>query len=191
MGCLSMCIIHTHTHTLYVTAIITNSQRIRNYTDSDRNTGTRGKFRHSHAAPRHIRMPLVVTQPHKQHSQSVRHLTAVIYQITCGVIHKNLAGDAHHMLFFNVQPANQPAITVLDFSREKFGRRWFTATCVIRYKLFVSVHTAPLHPECYTTDKNVKITSLSLRIYNTLKIMRVTESADLTIVHKQNDMKKS
>jgi hypothetical protein len=35
-----------------------------------------------------------------------------------GDIHNSLAGDAHHMLFFNVQPVNQPTITVLVLSRE-------------------------------------------------------------------------
>jgi hypothetical protein len=159
----------------------TTSTRIRNYADSDGETGTGGNFPHSHAAPRHIRTAQVTTQPQKLHSQSVGLVTAVMYQVTgltcnfvygmglqpAGIIHNNSAGCAH--LFFHVRPTNQPTITDVDLCHKKVESPWFTETRVIRYQPFVSVHNATFHPECYTIDKRSN-KPFSLSIYSTLKL---------------------
>jgi len=49
-------------NTLRGTMLRTSSPRIRNYADSDGQTGTGGNFRLSHAAPRHIPTAQVITQ---------------------------------------------------------------------------------------------------------------------------------
>jgi hypothetical protein len=132
-------------HTLCGTVLRTRSRRIRNYADSDGETGTGGNFPLSHAAPRHIRTAQVITQPQKLHSQLLGPVTAVMYQVTgltcsfvygmglqpAGIIHNNLTGDAHHLLFFHMPPANQPTITGVDLCHKKAGRPCFTETCVI------------------------------------------------------------
>jgi hypothetical protein len=69
-------------HTVRGTALRTSSTRIRNYVDSDGETGTSDNFRVSQAAPRHIRTAEVITQPQKLHSQLVALVTAVMYQLT-------------------------------------------------------------------------------------------------------------
>jgi hypothetical protein len=153
-------------HTLCGTVLRTSSPRIRNYADSDGETGTGRYFLLSHAAPRHIRMAQVITQSQKLHSQLVGVMTAVMYQVTgltcycvysmglqpMGIIDNNVAGDTNPLLFFHMQPANQPTIMGVDLCHKMFGRPWFTETRVIRYQPFVSVHNAPFHSECYTTD---------------------------------------
>jgi hypothetical protein len=70
-----------------------------------------------------------------------------------GIIHNNLAGDAHNLLIFHVQPTNQPTIRGVDLCHRKFGCPLFTETRVIRYQPFASVHNNRLHFQCYTTDK--------------------------------------
>jgi hypothetical protein len=57
---------------------------------------------------------------------------------TLGIIHNNLAGDVHYLLFSHVRPANQSTKTGVDLCHKKVGRRWFTETRVIRYKQFIS-----------------------------------------------------
>jgi len=112
-------------HTLRCTVLRTSYFIIQNYADSEGESGIRGNFRLSHAVPRHIRTTHVITQPQKLHSQLVGLVTAVMYQVaglTCSfvygmglqtaeVIHSNLAGHAHHLLFLHVRHANQPTIT--------------------------------------------------------------------------------
>jgi hypothetical protein len=94
-------------------------------------------------------------------------VTAVMYQVTgltcsfvygmglrpAGIIHNNVAGDAHHLLFFHMRAANQTRITGVDLCHKKVGRPCFTETCAIRYQPFVSVHNIPFHSECHTIDK--------------------------------------
>jgi len=109
--------------TLCGTVLRTSYPRIRNYADSDGETAKHGNFRLSNAAPRHIHMAQVTTQTQKLHSQLMGLLTAVMYQVAglmcsfamrlqpVGVIHNNLPGYAHHLLFLDVRPANQPTLT--------------------------------------------------------------------------------
>jgi len=129
-------------HTLCVTVLRTSFFIIRNYADSEAQTGTGGNFRLSTAAPRHIRTAHVIIHPQKLHSQLVGLVTAVMYQVaglTCsfvygmglqpaGVIHSNLAGHAHHLLFLHVRHANQPTITGVYLYHKKVGSPWFTET---------------------------------------------------------------
>jgi hypothetical protein len=149
------------------TVLRTTSPRIRNYADSDGETGTGGNFPLSHAAPRHICMAQVITQPYKLQSQLVRLVTAVMYQVTnlmcslvysmspqhAGIIHNNVAGTARNLLIFRVRPMNQPTIMGVDLCHKRFWCPWFTETRVIRYKPFVSVRNAPFHSERYTINK--------------------------------------
>jgi len=61
----------------------------------------------------------------------------------------NPAGDAHHFLFFHVQPANQqPTITGVDLCHKNVGHPLFTETRVIRYQPY-TVHNARFHSEYY------------------------------------------
>jgi hypothetical protein len=159
-------------HTVCGTVLRTSSTRIRNYADNDVETGTGGNFPLSHTSPRHIRTAQVITQPQKLHSQLMGLVIAVMYQaadLTCcffygmglqpaGIIHNNLAGDAHHLLFLHVRPVNQPTITGVDLFHKKCGRPCFTETHVIRYRLFVSVLNARFHSECYPIDKSSNTT---------------------------------
>jgi hypothetical protein len=69
-------------HTVCGTVLRTSSTGIRNYTDSDEQTGTGGNFPLPQAAPQHIRTAQVITQPHKLHSQLVQPVTAVMYRVT-------------------------------------------------------------------------------------------------------------
>lgn len=108
----------------------TSSAKIRNYTDSERETATGGNFRLSTAVSWHIRTAQVIPQPQRLHSQLVGFVTAVMYQVaglTCsfvygmglqpdGIIHYNLASDAHHLLFSHVRPTNQSTITVCTYA---------------------------------------------------------------------------
>jgi hypothetical protein len=137
-------------HTLYGTVLTASSTTIRNYADSDGETGTGGDFPLSHAAPRHIRMAEFIALRQKLHSQLLGLVTAVMYQVvglTCsfvygmgiqlaGIIHNNLAGDAHNLLIFHVLPANQTTITGVDLCHKQVGRSWFTETRVIRHQPF-------------------------------------------------------
>jgi hypothetical protein len=140
-------------YTLCSTVLRKISNRIRNYADSNGETGTVGNFRRSHAAPRHIRTAHVITQPQKIHSQFVGLVTAVMCQVTgltcsfvygmglqpVGVIHNNLDGDADYLLFFHVRPANLPTITGMVLAIKKVGRPWLIESCVIRYQPLVRI----------------------------------------------------
>jgi len=135
-------------HTLCGTVLRTSYFIIRNYADSEAETGTGVNFRLSHAAPLHIDTAHVISHPQKLHSQLVGLVTAVIYELaslTCSfvygmslqtavVIHNNLAGHAHHLLFLNVRPANQPTISGVYLYHKKVGRPWFTETHVNQYQ---------------------------------------------------------
>ena len=73
-------------------------------------------------------------QPQKLHSQLVGLVTAVMYRVaglTCtfvygvglqpaGVIHNNLDGYTHHLLFFHVWTATQSTITGVSLCHKKF-----------------------------------------------------------------------
>jgi len=90
-------------HTLCGTVLRTSYPRIRNWENSDGETGTGGNFRLSTARPRQIRTGHVITQPQSQLAGLV---TAVMYNVPslmcssvygmglqpAGVIHSNLAG---------------------------------------------------------------------------------------------------
>jgi hypothetical protein len=103
-------------HTVCGTVLRTSSTGIRNYADSDGQTGTALNFPLSQAAPHHIRTAQFITQPHKLHSQSVQLVTAVMYRVTglmcsfvytmglqpAGITNNNLAGDAQHLLLLLV-----------------------------------------------------------------------------------------
>ena len=69
-----------------------------------------------------------------------------------GIIHNNLAGDTSNLLFFCVQPTNQPTRKGVGCCHKKVGRPWFTETRVIQYQPFVSVHNNRFHSKCYTND---------------------------------------
>jgi hypothetical protein len=97
--------------TLCCLMLRTSSQRIRNYANSDGQTGKGGNFQLPTAIPRHIRITQVITQPKKLQSQLVGFVTAVMYQVasftyiflrhgspTAWRHPQNLAGDAHHLL---------------------------------------------------------------------------------------------
>jgi len=160
--------LNTHNmNTLHGTVLRTSSPRIRNYTDSDGETGTGRKLRLSHAVPQHICTAQFITQPQKLHSHFLWPVTAVMYQVaglTCGfvygmdrrpagVIHNNLAGDTQHMLFFQVRPMNQPTIMSVNLCHRKAGCPWVTETHIIRYQPFVLIHNSRFHSECYTNDR--------------------------------------
>jgi hypothetical protein len=70
-----------------------------------------------------------------------------------GIIHNNLTGDAHLLVFFHRLPPNHPTTTGVDLCHKKFGRPWFTETRAIRYQPSLSVHNAPFHSQCHTTHK--------------------------------------
>ena len=80
-------------HTLCGTVLRTSSIRIRNYADSDAETGTDGNFWLSYSAPRNIRTGKVMTLPQKLHSQLAGLVTAVMYQET-GLAWFRLHGSA-------------------------------------------------------------------------------------------------
>jgi hypothetical protein len=65
-------------HTVCGTVLRTSSTTIRNYVDSDRETG--GNFPLSQPASRYIRTLQVITQPQK-HSELLGPVTAVMYQV--------------------------------------------------------------------------------------------------------------
>ena len=141
-------------------------------------------------------------------------VTVVKYQVTgltcsfvygiglqpTGIIHNNLAGCAHRLLFFHLRPANQPTITAVDLWHKNVGCPRFTETRAIRYQPSVSVHNVPLHSAIQLTkpatehvkiifivvpsmlcafvgyvSTDVKITSFSLPIYSPLKFTYVIE----------------
>jgi len=144
-------------NTLRGTALRTSSHRIKNYTDSDGETGTGGNCRLSHATPRHICTAHVITQQHKLHDSC--HVPSDQFNMQFRLQHGSPtrghkpAGNAHHFIFFHAQPADQqPTIMGVDLCQKKFGRPWFTETCVNRYQPFVSVHNDRFHSECYTND---------------------------------------
>src|SRR5215510_5041529 len=132
-------------HTLSCTVLRTSSHRIQNFAHTDGETETGENFLLSTATPQHIPTAQVITQPHKLYSQLVRLMTAVMYQVTgltcsfvygmgvqsAAITHNNLAGDAHHLLLFHMQPTNQPTLMSLDLSYNKVGCPSFTETLVI------------------------------------------------------------
>jgi len=136
-------------HILCGTVLRTSYPRIRNYTDSDRlQQGDIFDFQ----LPRHgIFVRRKLTQPQKLHSQLVGLMTAAMYQVAglmCsfvygmglqpdGIIHYNLAGDAHHLLLFHVRPTNG-----VYLYHKKVRRLWFTDSRVNRYQPFPSFHYA-------------------------------------------------
>ena len=89
------------------------------------------------------------------------------------VIHNNLAGDAHHLLF-HVQSTNQPTITSVELCHKKAGHPWFTETRVIRSQQFGD-STLNATQETKAARKHVKTTSFFLRKYRTLKFTYVIE----------------
>jgi len=48
------------------------------------------------------------------------------------VIHNNLVGQAHHLLFLHVRTANQPKIRAAYIYHKKVGHTWFTLSHVNR-----------------------------------------------------------
>ena len=150
--------LNTHNmHTLCGTVLRTSSPRIRNYTDNDGETGTGGNFRLAHAASRHIHTAQLITQEHKlQDSSKVpSDQFNVQFRLQHGSpTHGHIpAADAHHFIFFQVQPANQQStITSANLCHKNVGRPWFTEIIVTRFQPFVSVHNARFHPEGYTND---------------------------------------
>jgi hypothetical protein len=105
------------------------------YADSDGETGTGGNFRLSHAVPRHIRAAQVITQQ-KLHDSCNE--PSDQFQVQFRLWHGSPthghkpAGDAHHSIFFHVQPAKQqPTIMGVDLCNKNFGRPWFIETRVI------------------------------------------------------------
>jgi len=96
------------------------------------------------------------THPQKLHSQLMELLTAIMYQVaglTCSftygmglqtedVIRNSLVGQAHHLLFLHVRPANQPKIRAAYIYHKKVGQPLFSQSRVNRYQLFVSFHYA-------------------------------------------------
>jgi hypothetical protein len=77
-------------HILCGTVMRTSSPRIRNYADSNGETGRGGNFRLSTAAPRQISTAHVITQQQELHLQSLRIVTAVMYQVaglTCSFVY--------------------------------------------------------------------------------------------------------
>jgi hypothetical protein len=159
-------------HTVCGTVLRTSSTRIRNYTDSDGQTGTGRKSPLSLAAPQHIRIAQVITQPQKLHSKLVVLVKAVSYRVTgltCSfvygmgvqhavIIHNNLAGDTHPSLFFHMRPANEPTQTGADHNHKNVGRPWFTKHVLFDTNHSVSVHNAPFHSQCHTTHKRTNKT---------------------------------
>ena len=127
-------------HTICCTVLRTSYFILQNYADSEGESGIGGNLRLSTAAPRHIRTAHVIIHPQKLHSQLMGLVTAAVYQVdglTCSfvygmglqtaeVIHSNLAGHAHHLLFLHVQPANLPTITGVYLCHKKVGHPWFS-----------------------------------------------------------------
>jgi hypothetical protein len=107
-------------------------------------------------------MTKVITQPQKLHSQLVELLTVDLYQVTglnCSfvygmglqlaiIIHNNLAGDTHHLLFFHVRPANQSTITGVDLCHKSLD-----INCSAKHMSFDNNHPPRSHSECHTVDK--------------------------------------
>jgi hypothetical protein len=170
-------------HTLCGTVLRTSSIRIRNYADSDGETGKGGSIPLSHATPQQICTAQVITQPQKLHSQLMGLVTAVMYQVTglmcsfvygmghqpAGIIHNNLAGDAHPLLFFHVQPANQSTITGVDLCHN-----WNTSFDTNHLYHFMTPDST-LNSTHLTNavTKHIKIASFSLWKYSTLKFTYV------------------
>jgi hypothetical protein len=129
--------LHTHNmNTLHGTVLRTSSPRIRNYADSDGETGTGGNFQLSHAAPWHNLTVQVITQQQKLHDSC--NAPSDQFNIQFRLQHGSLtrrhkpAGDAHHLLFSHVRPANQqPKITGVDLCHKNIGSPWFTEAGVI------------------------------------------------------------
>jgi len=145
-------------NTLHGTVLRTSSPRIWDYANIHGETGIGGNFQLSHAMPCHICMVHIITQEQKLHDSCnvPSDQFNVQYRLRYGPPtrrHKS-AGDAHHFIFFHVQPANQqPTITGVDLCHKNGGRPSFTETRVIRYQPFMLVQNALFHSECYTNDK--------------------------------------
>jgi hypothetical protein len=69
-------------HTVCGRVLRTSPTTIRNYVDSDGETGANRNFPLSHVAPRHIRTAQVTTQPQQLHSQLLGFVTTVMNQVT-------------------------------------------------------------------------------------------------------------
>jgi hypothetical protein len=177
-------------HTVCGTVLRTSSPIIRNHADSDRETGTGGNIPLSQAAQQHIRTAQVITQPQKLHSQLLGIVTAVIFQVTgltssfvycidlqpTGIIHVNLAGVAHHLIIFHVEPANQPTITGVDLCHKKVGSLKHVPFNTNQLFQFITPYST-LNATQLSKGKTklVTITSLSLPMNSTLKLTYVTE----------------
>ena len=145
-------------NTVCGTVLRTSSHRIKNYTDSDGETGTGGNFRLSHATPLHICTVHIITQQHKLHDScnvpSDRFKIQFCLQHGSPTHGHKPAGNTHHFIFFHVRPTDQqPTIMGVDLCHKNVGRPWVTETCVIQYQPFLSVHNDRFHSECYTNDK--------------------------------------
>jgi hypothetical protein len=134
----------------------TSSPRIRNYADSD---GETGNFGLSHAAPWHICAAQVITQQQKLHDSC--NVPSDWFNVQFHLRHRSPTcehkppSDTHHFIFFHVRPTNQqPTITGVDLCHKNVGCPWFTETCVIQNQPFVLVHNTQFHSECYTSDKS-------------------------------------
>ena len=145
-------------NTLHGTVLRTSSPRIWDYANIHGETGIGGNFQLSLATPCHICMVHIITQEQKLHDSCnvPSDQFNVQYRLRYGPPtrrHKS-AGDAHHFIFFHVQPANQqPTITGVDLCHKNGGRPSFTETRVIRYQPFMLVQNARFHSECYTNAK--------------------------------------
>ena len=99
--------LNTHNmNTLRGTVLRTSPPRIRNYADSDGETGTGGNFRLSRATPRHICSAQVKTQQQKLHDSC--NIPSDRFNVQFRLRHGSPtrghkpAGDAHHFKFFHV-----------------------------------------------------------------------------------------
>ena len=105
--------LNTHNmNTLCGTVLRTSFHTIKNYTDSDGESGTGGNFRLSHATPRLIRMVHIVTQQKLHDSCNV---ASDQFNVQFRLWHgspthgHNPAGDAHHFFFIFPRATREPA----------------------------------------------------------------------------------
>jgi hypothetical protein len=106
-----------------------------------------------------------------------------------GVIHNNLAGYIHHLLFFYVRTTTQPSIKVVSLCHKKVGRFCFTESRVFRYKSFVLVHGARFYSECYTIKKGCNKICVN-NSFLPMNIQYLKILARNWKTHKQNDKNK-
>jgi hypothetical protein len=90
---------------------------------------------------RHIRMAQVITQQQKLHDSC--NVPSEHFNVQFRLQHGSPtrghkpAGDAHHFIFFHMQPVNQQPTTGVELFHKVIVRPWFTETRVIRYQPFV------------------------------------------------------